>query len=324
MGLVKVKMCRLQFLIAICLLFFILDCNALNCRIKTSPAKESELKRIYSSCLRKQGQRNNTYGKRNNEEHSTWSPSREYNPKSTYDRERTTNQNDRTTNSNDRTTNNYKHKDRIGVTDAMAVRRDVDYTREVEVEESTDRELGRSDINTGLFNNDRTNGEEYKLGDDYNEDSSQYGNDRSLSKLSERQKREKRNEMNSGQRSQYNPNIKKRSDENESRRDGDQNSQNNVSEKDFNNIPCALHCFMESLQMTDDSGMPNKYLVTQAITKDIQNDELKDFLQESADECFEMLSANREDKCEFSKNLLMCLSDKGKSNCDDWKDDVQF
>ncbi|CAK1580501.1 unnamed protein product [Parnassius mnemosyne] len=298
--------------------------QALNCRIKTAPAKENELKRIYSSCLRKQGQRNNTNSQRNNGEHSTWSTTWEYTPKTTYDQERTTNQNDRTTNSNARITNNYKHKDRIGVTDAMTTRHDIDYTRDDELEESTDGESGGSDMNQGSYNNDRPNGGEYKLGDDYNEDSPQYENDRSLSKLSERQKRDKRNEMNSGQRSQYNPNTKKRSDENESRRDGEQDSHNNDAEKKSKNIPCALHCFMESLQMTDDAGMPNKYLVTQAITKDIQNEELKDFLQESTDECFEMLSANRGDKCEFSKNLLMCLSDKGKSNCDDWKDDVQF
>lgn len=35
--------------------------------------------------------------------------------------------------------------------------------------------------------------------------------------------------------------------------------------------------------------MPDRYLVTHAITKDVKNEDLKDFLQESIEECFQIL-----------------------------------
>ena len=35
--------------------------------------------------------------------------------------------------------------------------------------------------------------------------------------------------------------------------------------------------------------MPDRYLVTHAITKDVKNEDLRDFLQESIEECFQIL-----------------------------------
>lgn len=35
--------------------------------------------------------------------------------------------------------------------------------------------------------------------------------------------------------------------------------------------------------------MPDRYLVTHAITKNVKNEDLKDFLQESIEECFQIL-----------------------------------
>lgn len=35
--------------------------------------------------------------------------------------------------------------------------------------------------------------------------------------------------------------------------------------------------------------MPDRYLVTHTLTKDVTNEDLKDFLQESIEECFQML-----------------------------------
>lgn len=40
---------------------------------------------------------------------------------------------------------------------------------------------------------------------------------------------------------------------------------------------------------TGDNGMPDRYLVTQVITKDVKNEDLRDFLQESIEECFQIL-----------------------------------
>ncbi|KOB79007.1 Odorant-binding protein 29, partial [Operophtera brumata] len=80
-----------------------------------------------------------------------------------------------------------------------------------------------------------------------------------------------------------------------------------------------------SFPKTAEDGMPDRYLATHVLTKDVKNEDLKDFLQESIEECFQILdNENTEDKCEFSKNLLMCLSEKGRENCDDWRDDLKF
>ncbi|XP_050685068.1 general odorant-binding protein 71 [Leptidea sinapis] len=134
---------------------------------------------------------------------------------------------------------------------------------------------------------------------------------------SRRYKRDRRVEINSGQRSQYNPNIQRSGDKSRDRRNSTDNNQNGRS--------CAMHCFLENLKMTGENGMPDKYMMTNTMTKDVRNEDLREFLQESIEECFQILdNENSDDRCEFSKNLLICLSEKGRANCDDWKDDIQF
>nr|CAJ2313454.1 General odorant-binding protein 71 [Metisa plana] len=147
----------------------------------------------------------------------------------------------------------------------------------------------------------------------------------SMNQASKRYKREKqRKEKNSGQRSQYNPNMSNRSEYGDSYRDDRNSSEKSTSTNDRKKN-CALHCFLEELDMTDENGMPDRYMVNQVITKDVKSEDLKDFLQESIEECFQILYNDRgPDKCEFSKNLLTCLSEKGRSNCDDWRDDMRF
>ncbi|KAG6444555.1 hypothetical protein O3G_MSEX003451 [Manduca sexta] len=150
----------------------------------------------------------------------------------------------------------------------------------------------------------------------------QYNGYRSSSQSPRRYKRERRVD-NTGQRSQYNPNTQRNSGYEDTYRNEEKNSSENNTNTD--NKACALQCFLENLQMTAQDGMPDKYLVTHAITKNVKNDDLQDFLQESIDECFQILeNEDSDDKCEFSKNLLLCLSEKGKANCDDWKDDMHF
>nr|QRF70922.1 odorant binding protein [Semiothisa cinerearia] len=158
---------------------------------------------------------------------------------------------------------------------------------------------------------------------DYGSDMpNQYGY-QSSTQSSRRYKREKRTE-NSGQRSQFNPNSKKSSFDDSYQSDEKSGKENSTS-KDDDKKACALHCFLENLEMTAEDGMPDRYLVTHTLTKDVNNEDLKDFLQESIEECFQMLdNENTDEKCEFSKNLLMCLSEKGRANCDDWKDDLRF
>ena len=46
------------------------------------------------------------------------------------------------------------------------------------------------------------------------------------------------------------------------------------------------------------------------MVQNIQDPELKDFIEESITECFRYLESNKREKCEFSQNLLICLGEK--------------
>lgn len=48
------------------------------------------------------------------------------------------------------------------------------------------------------------------------------------------------------------------------------------------------------------------------MSQNIQDPELKDFVEESIIECFHYLKSNKREKCEFSQNLIKCLSEKGE------------
>lgn len=48
------------------------------------------------------------------------------------------------------------------------------------------------------------------------------------------------------------------------------------------------------------------------MTQNIQDPELRDFVEESVVECFRYLNnSGRQEKCQFSQNLLTCLAEKG-------------
>ncbi|KAE8746407.1 hypothetical protein FOCC_FOCC006902 [Frankliniella occidentalis] len=53
------------------------------------------------------------------------------------------------------------------------------------------------------------------------------------------------------------------------------------------------------------------------MTQRIRDPELKDFIQESIDECFDILltGGNVNGRCDFAKNLALCLEEKGKRVC---------
>lgn len=70
-----------------------------------------------------------------------------------------------------------------------------------------------------------------------------------------RYKREKRPE-NSGQRSQYNPNSHKIKLYEDNFRSDEKNSSENNSSKEMDNKACALHCFMENLDMVSTHIFP--------------------------------------------------------------------
>ncbi|XP_015126597.1 general odorant-binding protein 71 isoform X2 [Diachasma alloeum] len=74
-------------------------------------------------------------------------------------------------------------------------------------------------------------------------------------------------------------------------------------------------------QFVDRRGYPERVAVTRVMTQGIQNPALRDFIEESILECFHLMpSIISCDKCAFSQNLVNCLTDKGKKECEDWND----
>ncbi|XP_063364446.1 protein starmaker-like [Cydia amplana] len=328
-------------LLKCCLVIFcvlIVHCFALNCRSDGGP-KENELKRIYMNCLRRNEGRNASDSRHSDQD---WRESRKKNQNHWDMRDDHSSKEDRIGSRVDRHDHDRDddgsydrgRNDRMGSRDRMGNRDRMDSDerssgRHYQSDGRNDRMGGRGDRMDGQ--NDRNGRDEWMGRDDrYRRDdmingredfhSQEYGNDRfnpyRATQNPQRYRRE-RPSKNSGYRSQYNPNSSRPGDGNDER-----NSSENNSSRDSG---CVLHCFLEELEMTGDNGMPDRYLVTHAITKDVKNEDLKDFLQESIDECFQILyNENTDDKCDFSKNLMTCLSEKGRANCDDWKDDFKI
>ncbi|XP_059052067.1 uncharacterized protein DDB_G0284459 [Achroia grisella] len=294
--------------------------HALNCRSDGGP-NESELKTIYLTCLKEQENRNSSSSRRYHNDQD-WTDPRGYNNRDQWDRD------DRGRGDRDRIRNDKfggrrndrkdARDDRISSRNDRTYRRDMMGDRSDEMGGRNRDMIGRDDDGIGRYH--VTGRDDFPNSDEYLGDMSRHHNYYSSTQSSRRFRRDRNKEMNSGHRSQYNPNTQRPMEYDSRHRNEDRNSSRNEESK-----ACALHCFLEQLEMTGDDGMPDKYLVTQVLTKDIKNEDLRDFLQESIDECFQILeNENSEEKCDFSKNLLMCLSEKGRANCDDWKDDIQF
>ncbi|XP_076166251.1 odorant-binding protein 59a [Ptiloglossa arizonensis] len=82
---------------------------------------------------------------------------------------------------------------------------------------------------------------------------------------------------------------------------------------------CIVQCFFNELNVVDKKGFPEQDLVIPLMIKNIQDPELKDFVEESIIECFHYLESSKREKCEFSQNLLQCLAEKGQEKCEDWE-----
>ncbi|KAG7189068.1 hypothetical protein KM043_008649 [Ampulex compressa] len=94
-------------------------------------------------------------------------------------------------------------------------------------------------------------------------------------------------------------------------------SNNNNGEEEV----CVVQCLFNELNIVDRKGFPEMDSVIQLMEQNIQNPELRDFIEESVTECFHYLNSNfRREKCEFSQRLLICMADKGKERCEDWDD----
>ncbi|KAG5677301.1 hypothetical protein PVAND_007070 [Polypedilum vanderplanki] len=89
---------------------------------------------------------------------------------------------------------------------------------------------------------------------------------------------------------------------------------------------CILQCFFQELKMTNDEGFPDRNRMISVLTKQLRDKELKDFYVDSIQECSRMVSLDepkvQRDSCFYSKNLIICLTERAKMNCVDWNTDT--
>ncbi|XP_023288821.1 general odorant-binding protein 71 [Orussus abietinus] len=94
---------------------------------------------------------------------------------------------------------------------------------------------------------------------------------------------------------------------------------NNTNDDQDPDQSCVIQCFFDELNLVDHRGFPDRSSVTAIMVQNIQDPELRDFVEESVTSCFQFLESDaHKEKCKFSQNLLRCLADKGKEKCDDW------
>ncbi|XP_055619284.1 general odorant-binding protein 71 [Toxorhynchites rutilus septentrionalis] len=53
---------------------------------------------------------------------------------------------------------------------------------------------------------------------------------------------------------------------------------------------CLMQCFFQELKMTNNEGFPDKHRVIHVVTKDLRDNELRDFYIDSIQECFHMIA----------------------------------
>ncbi|KAJ8929832.1 hypothetical protein NQ314_017435, partial [Rhamnusium bicolor] len=82
---------------------------------------------------------------------------------------------------------------------------------------------------------------------------------------------------------------------------------------------CIVQCVFDYLDMTDDNGFPQQSKFLERLLKSATGRELRIFMQESADECFQKMDKeNNSDPCSYSTQLVTCFANKGRLNCEDW------
>ncbi|XP_052741327.1 GATA zinc finger domain-containing protein 14 [Bicyclus anynana] len=318
------------------LLFLIIECYTLTCRSEHGP-KNDELSKIFNNCL-KQMQGTGSEYRQSSENDWRINSENQRNPWETDNRNQNKDERrDNRDNKRDKDRNKSYRGNNNGRNDEAQNDRNENKGTDGRYNTNNHRMSNMNGMGVGNNGgrNDMTNSysttgilrgqDEFLQSEEYSDAS--HDNYYTSFKPPRRYKREKRIEINSGQRSQYNPHSQRSNgyDEknNDNEKEGKSSSENNSS-KEVDKA-CVLQCFMENLHVTDDRGLPDRYLVTHALTKDEKNEDLRDFLQESIEECFQILdNENTESKCEFSKNLLTCLSEKGRTNCDDWNGKPSF
>ncbi|XP_050432417.1 uncharacterized protein LOC126840601 isoform X2 [Adelges cooleyi] len=80
---------------------------------------------------------------------------------------------------------------------------------------------------------------------------------------------------------------------------------------------------LDKMDALNSNARPDKSSIVSIMTSQIKDVELKEFVQDSIDECFDTLELDsHSNKCEFSKNFAMCMENKAQRNCEDWDENV--
>lgn len=80
---------------------------------------------------------------------------------------------------------------------------------------------------------------------------------------------------------------------------------------------------------TGGDDQPDKFKMLTVLTRSIRDVELKQFLIDSIQECFHMIEhmdnyRRRNDKCDSAQTIANCLTERSRTNCDDFNDDATF
>lgn len=78
---------------------------------------------------------------------------------------------------------------------------------------------------------------------------------------------------------------------------------------------------------TNNEDFPEKRKMLQVLTKDIREQEVREFYVDSIQECFHMVDNidnynRRKNKCDVAYTIVTCLTERAKTNCEDFHNDM--
>lgn len=82
-------------------------------------------------------------------------------------------------------------------------------------------------------------------------------------------------------------------------------------------------------EKTNNEDFPDKRKMLQTLTKDIREQEMGEFYVDSIKECFHMIENidnynRRKNKCDVALTIVTCLTERAKTNCDDFRGDMMI
>lgn len=90
-----------------------------------------------------------------------------------------------------------------------------------------------------------------------------------------------------------------------------------------------IHDFFPAFEQTNNEDFPDKRKMLQILTKDIREQEVREFYVDSIQECFHMVDNmdnynRRKNKCDVAMTMMNCLTERAKTNCNDFRGDIIF